>query len=60
MNDIPIEGQNEQHNLMTGFNDTLSNEVLMLNVLKTTSPSSAHAGIELAIHAAQTGMMALH
>jgi hypothetical protein len=39
---------------------TLSNEISMLNILKSTSPASAHPGIDLAIQVAQSGVMALH
>ncbi len=41
------------------LSDALSSEILMLNVLRTTSPTSAHAGIDLAIEVAQSGVMAL-
>ncbi len=44
---------------MTNLRDTLSNEITMLEVLKETSPSSAHPGIDLAIQVAQSGIMAL-
>ncbi len=40
--------------------ETLANEVIMLNILKNTSPPSAHTGIDLAIHVAQSGILALH
>jgi hypothetical protein len=39
---------------------TLSSEILLLNVLKDTSPTLAHPGIDLAIQVAQTGILALH
>jgi hypothetical protein len=39
--------------------ETLSNQVFMLNVLKSTSPPSAHPGIDLAIQVAQSGVLAL-
>jgi hypothetical protein len=39
--------------------DTLSSEIVMLDILKKSSPSSAHPGIELAIQTAQSGLMAL-
>ncbi len=41
------------------LSDALSSEILMLNVLRTTSPTMAHAGIDLAIEVAQSGVMAL-
>ncbi len=37
----------------------LSSEIVMLNVLRGTSPTSAHPGIDLALNVAQSGMMAL-
>jgi hypothetical protein len=39
--------------------ETLSNEIYMLELLDTSAPPSAHAGIQLAIQVAQTGLMAL-
>jgi len=41
------------------FQRTLSNEVSMLNILKSTSPISAYPGIELAIEVVKSGVMAL-
>lgn len=41
------------------FRDSLSNEVSLLTVLKSTSPQSAHPGIDLAIQVAQSGILAL-
>jgi hypothetical protein len=49
-----------ENSMVANLSDTLSNEVLMLNVLKKTSPTSAQPGIELAINVAQSGLMALH
>ena len=45
--------------VMTNLRKTLSNEIIMLQVLRQTSPSSAHPGIDLAIQVAQSGVMAL-
>jgi hypothetical protein len=56
---IPVKDGSMQHTMVTNLSDTLSNEVSMLNVLKQTSPSSAQPGIELAINAAQSGLLAL-
>ena len=39
--------------------ETLSNELFMLNLLKSSSPPTASPEIELAIRVAQSGMMAL-
>ncbi len=44
---------------MASLRDTLSNEIIMLQLLKETSPDSAHAGIDLAIQIAESGIMAL-
>ncbi len=45
--------------LVTDMHDTLSNEIILLNVLKSTSPSSTRAEIDLAIQVALSGVMAL-
>jgi hypothetical protein len=45
--------------MVATYRDSLSSEILMLNVLKDTSPISAQSGIDLAIQIAQSGMMAL-
>jgi hypothetical protein len=37
--------------------ETLNNEILMFNVLKTTTPPSSHHGIELLIQVAQSGVI---
>ncbi len=44
---------------VASFRDTLSSEIFMLNVLKGSSPTSAHPGINLAIQVAQSGVLAL-
>ena len=40
--------------------ETLTNEILMLNLLKGSTPPSAYPGIELAIQVAQSSLFALH
>lgn len=59
LNDIPVTDPAIEYPMIASLRDTLSNEILMLNMLKVTTPSSAHPGIELAINAAQSGLMAL-
>jgi hypothetical protein len=39
--------------------ETLTNEIFMLDILKSSSPTSAHPAIELAIQDAQSGLMVL-
>ena len=39
--------------------DTLTNEISILNILKSSSPPLAHPGIELAIQVAKSGLMVL-
>jgi hypothetical protein len=46
--------------MIATFKDTLSNEIFMLNMLKRRSPYTALAGFELAIQAAQTGLVGLY
>ena len=46
--------------MMANFKDSLSNELFMLNLLKRTSPDYASPGIELAIQAAQSGLIGLY
>jgi hypothetical protein len=60
LNNLPANDQTIEHSMIATYRDTLSNEIILLNVLKTTSPSSAHTGIEMAINAAQSGMRSLH
>jgi Domain of unknown function (DUF5667) len=45
--------------MVSALQDSLSTEITMLRVLKDTSPSSAHSGIDLAIEVAQSGLLAL-
>jgi hypothetical protein len=56
---MPAENPSAEQAMITNFKDTLSNHILMLNVLKSTSPSTAHQGIEMAISVAQSGLMVL-
>ena len=59
LNEIPEERAAEERAIVNNLSETLSNEMLLLNILKTSSPSPAHRGIELAINAAQSGLLAL-
>lgn len=45
--------------MTANLRETLSSEIVMLDLLKSTSPSIAHPGINLAIQVAQSGMLAL-
>lgn len=45
--------------LASQLSDMLSNEIVMLNVLKASAPPSSHPGINLAIQVAQSGVLAL-
>jgi hypothetical protein len=60
LEDTPIHAQDNDKSFMANFNETLTNEIFMLNMLKWTSPPSALPGIELAIQATQSGIFALH
>ena len=59
LDNLPTETPAAEQAMITNFKDTLANHILMLNVLKSTSPSTAHRGIELAISVAQSGLLAL-
>ncbi len=59
MNNIPATDLQQGHLTLNNLKDTLANEIFMLNVLKSTSPPTALAGIEQAIQAAQVGLIAL-
>jgi len=58
--DIPMRDQATAQSMTEELKETLSNEIFMLNMLKSTSPPPAHAGIDLALQDAQSGLMALH
>jgi hypothetical protein len=59
LDSLPADKPSAEQAMITNFKTTLSNHILMLNVLKSTSPSTAHQGIELALNVAQSGLMAL-
>jgi len=59
LNEVPIQNQATEQPMIMQLRDTLTNEILMLNMLKGSSPPTAYSGIELAIQAAQSGLMAL-
>jgi hypothetical protein len=60
LEDTPIHEQSNDKSIMANLNETLTNEIFMLNMLKWASPPSALPGIELAIQATQSGIFALH
>jgi hypothetical protein len=45
---------------IASFKNSLTNEIVMLNLLERTSPNTASAGIELAIQAAHIGLFGLY
>jgi hypothetical protein len=57
--DIPFHEQENKQSIIVKLNETLTNEIIMLNMLKWNSPPSALSGIDLAIQAAQSGILAL-
>ena len=59
INDLTIHDLAEKQPKISEFRETLTNEISMLSILKGSSPPSAYPGIELAIHDAQSGLMAL-
>jgi len=59
INDMPLQNQAVEHPMILQLRETLTNEIFMLNMLKSTSPTTAYPGIELAIQVAQSGLMAL-
>lgn len=59
LDNLPMHSPSAEQAMITNFKETLANHILMLNVLKATSPSTARDGIELAISVAQSGLMAL-
>ncbi len=48
-----------EQSMAADMRETLTNEIFMLNLLKSSSPPTASPGIELAIRVAQSGLMAL-
>ncbi|OGO28160.1 MAG: hypothetical protein A2136_08110 [Chloroflexi bacterium RBG_16_54_11] len=59
LNGVPSGEGTKNHQLVRNFKETLSNEIVILNVLKTTSPTNAYPQIELAINTVQSGLFAL-
>jgi len=59
LGDISEHDPAQEQAMLNNLRETLSSEIFMLNVMKGTSPASALPGIELAIHAAQSGLLAL-
>jgi hypothetical protein len=60
MNEIPIHDLTIDPPLTSQLRETLTNEIFMLNILKGSSQPKALPGIELAIQAAQSGMVGIH
>jgi hypothetical protein len=59
LNNVSKNEPASQMSMTASLKDTLSSEIFMLNVLKSTSPTFAHPGINLAIQVAQSGVLAL-
>jgi hypothetical protein len=59
ISEVPIRDQVKEQPMIVELRETLTNEIFMLNMLKSTSPTTAYSGIELAIQVAQSGLMAL-
>ena len=60
ISDIPLTDNAVQQPKTAQLRQTLTNEVLMLRILEQSSPPMAYAEIEIAIHVAQAGLLALH
>jgi hypothetical protein len=59
VNNVPNSHSDLELPMVANLKDTLSNEIMLLQVLRETSPVTAHNGIDLAIQVAQSGVMAL-
>jgi hypothetical protein len=59
LNTVSMSSPGVELPMLAKLSDTLTNELQMLNLLKATSPTSAHAGINQAIQVAQSGVLAL-
>jgi hypothetical protein len=59
LNTVSMNSSAVELPMVAKLSDTLTNEIYMLNLLKATSPTSAHPGINLAIQVAQSGVLAL-
>ena len=60
LNNLAALETKEEIPMVNKLRETLSSEITLLDMLRSTSPSSARPGIDLAIQAAQLGVMALH
>lgn len=60
LNNIADHYQAAERPMLSELRETLTNEIYVLNLLKSSSPPAAHQGIDLAIQTAQSGLMALH
>ena len=59
ISDVSPDARAPEQSMTAELKQTLANEILLLNTLKSTSPRSAHAGIEMAILDVQSVLMAL-
>jgi hypothetical protein len=59
VDDVTLKYPAEEVPLVANLRDTLSSEIFMLNVLRSTSPQAAQSGINFAIQVAQSGVLAL-
>ncbi len=59
LDEISIQDQATGWLLVDNFHGMLTNEIALLKVLKETSPVSSRPGIDMAIQAAQVGVLAL-
>ena len=60
LNTVSMNSPGVELPMVAKLSDILTNEIQMLNLLKKTSPTFAHAGINLAIQVARSGVLALH
>lgn len=60
MNNLTSGEQAANKQLRNEIQESFNNEIYMLEILKDTTPASAHKGIDLAIQVAQSGLMAFH
>jgi hypothetical protein len=58
--DLEAQGQTVTEARTTELRETLSNEVLMLRILKANLPGTVAQNVDLAIRVARTGLLAIH
>jgi hypothetical protein len=59
LDNLSVHDPAGQRLAVSNLRESLSSEIIMLEVLRSTSPSSARPGIDLAIQVARAGVMAL-